>query len=115
MILLLRIGLPTSEVYLWVLTCVYCRSRRHVFDLVVVLLSLVALGPINVPVNVLRVLRAFRVLRMLGRLRALRRVVESVGLTVLPVLNVFAVILLVASICTHVYISPPSSVSFQLS
>ena len=73
--------------------------RRYVFDLLVVALSLVALGPIDVPVNVLRVLRAFRVLRMLGRLRALRRVVESVGLAVVPVLNVFAVILLVASIC----------------
>ncbi len=69
------------------------------FDLVVVTLSLVALGPIDIPVNVLRVLRAFRVLRLLGRLRALRRVVEAVGLAVFPVLNVFAVILLVASVC----------------
>jgi hypothetical protein len=48
-----------------------CRRFAHdgwsMLDAFVVLLSLVALGPIELPVTVLRLLRAFRVVRLFGR------------------------------------------------
>ena len=71
----------------------------NVFDTVVVTLSLVALGPIAMPINVLRSLRAFRVVRLFGRMGALRDIVASITAAFVPVLNAFLVMLIVASIC----------------
>jgi hypothetical protein len=71
----------------------------NAFDTAVVALSLVALGPIAMPINVLRSLRAFRVVRLFGRMAALRDIVASVTAAVVPVLNAFLVMLIVASIC----------------
>ena len=48
-------------------------SRYNLVDAAVIALSLVALGPINIPITVLRVIRAFRVVRVFGRLGSLRR------------------------------------------
>ena len=74
----------------------------NLFDSVVVALSLVALGPIDMPVNVLRSLRAFRVIRLFGRMGTLRDIVVSMTAAILPVLNAFLVMLIVASICNVV-------------
>ena len=43
--------------------------RRGRFDFIVVTLSLAALGPLNVPVVVIRSMRAFRVARIFRRIR----------------------------------------------
>ena len=40
-------------------------------DAFVVLMSLVALGPVNIPMTILRLMRAFRVIRLFGRLKVL--------------------------------------------
>jgi hypothetical protein len=71
----------------------------NVFDSVVVALSLVALGPIAMPINVLRSLRAFRVVRLFGRMSALRNIIASLTAAIVPVLNAFLVMLIVSSIC----------------
>ena len=39
------------------------------FDLFVVSMSLVALGPIDLPISILRLMRAFRIIRMFGRIK----------------------------------------------
>ena len=44
----------------------------NLLDLVVVTLSLAALGPIDLPMTVLRMMRVFRVVRLFGRMRELR-------------------------------------------
>ncbi len=69
------------------------------FDVIVVALSLAALGPISIPANVIRSIRAFRVLRFFGRVGALRDIVSALTSAVLPVLNAFFILFIVASIC----------------
>ena len=74
-------------------------SSYNLFDLIVISLSLVALGPINLPVSVLRVIRAFRVIRIFGRLSALRNIVAALTKSIIPVCNAFMIVLLFISIC----------------
>jgi hypothetical protein len=69
------------------------------FDLFVVSMSLVALGPIDMPVSILRLMRAFRIIRMFGRIKTLRNIVTALTASILPVLNAFVILLVVASIC----------------
>ncbi len=71
----------------------------NMFDSIVVSLSLVALGPIDMPINVLRSLRAFRVVRLFGRMGALRDIIASLTAAIVPVLNAFLIMLIVSSIC----------------
>ena len=69
------------------------------FDFIIVTLSLIALGPINMPINALRVLRSFRVLRLFGRMESLKRIIFALTEAIIPVLNSFIILFLVASIC----------------
>jgi hypothetical protein len=64
-------------------------------------LSLVALGPVSMPINVIRVLRAFRVIRLFGRLKSLKNIVGALTASILPVMNAFLILLIVASICEN--------------
>ena len=77
----------------------FVRNGWNAFDCIVVTLSLVALGPLNFPMNVLRSLRAFRVVRLFGRMGALRDIVSSLTAAISPVLNAFLIMLIVGSIC----------------
>jgi hypothetical protein len=69
------------------------------FDFIIVTLALVALGPIDMPINALRVLRAFRVLRLFGRMESLKRIFFALTEAIIPVLNSFIILFLVGSIC----------------
>ncbi len=71
----------------------------NAFDVVVIVLSLVALGPIDLPVSLLRLVRAFRVIRLFGRMRALKRILSSLSASIVPELNAFLIFFIVASIC----------------
>ena len=82
----------------------FVRDGWNMFDLVVVSLSLAALGPVPIPANTLRTVRAFRVLRLFGRVGALRDIVAALAAALLPVLNAFLVLLIVASICARDHI-----------
>ena len=66
-----------------------------VFDLVVSL-SLVALGPIDLPISMLR---ALRVLRLFGRFRALRKILAALSASIIPMFNAFFIMLIVSMIC----------------
>ena len=68
-------------------------------DFVVVILSLVSLGPVSMPINVIRVMRAFRVIRLFGRLKSLKNIVGALTASILPVMNAFLILLIIASIC----------------
>ncbi len=70
-------------------------------DLVVVTLSLVALGPIDMPVTALRMMRAFRVIRLFGRLKALKKMIAACLASVVPMLNAFFIMVVIACICEH--------------
>jgi hypothetical protein len=67
-----------------------------IFDLVVVTLSLVTLGPLNLPISVLR---ALRVLRLFGRFKALKKILSALSASIIPVLNAFFIMLIVSMIC----------------
>jgi voltage-gated sodium channel len=58
----------------------------NIFDLVVVSMSLVALGPVQIPINVIRSLRAFRVIRLFGRFQGLKSIIDALASSVIPVL-----------------------------
>ncbi len=66
------------------------------FDAVVVALSLITLGPLDLPISVLR---ALRVLRLFGRFRSLKRILAALSASIIPVLNAFLIMLIVAMIC----------------
>ena len=91
----------------------FLRSAYNLVDAAVVLLSLLALGPLNVPVSILRVVRAFRVVRIFGRLRSLRNIVAGLAASVAPVVNAFVLMLLVVSICESPPLSRMPSVSLH--
>ena len=74
-------------------------SGWSLLDAAVVLLSLVALGPVSIPVTVVRLLRVFRVVRLFGRLRALRKMVSALSASVVPMANAFFILFIIASIC----------------
>jgi hypothetical protein len=74
----------------------------NIFDLIVVTMSLVALGPVKVPVNVIRSLRAFRVIRLFGRLKGLKNIVTALASSVIPVLQALLILLIIGSICKYI-------------
>jgi hypothetical protein len=74
----------------------FISSRWSVFDFCVVILSLVSLGPLDMPVNILR---ALRVVRLFGRLKAVKKILEALSASIVPMLNAFFIMLIVAMIC----------------
>jgi voltage-gated sodium channel len=84
----------------------FVRDGWNLFDSIVVALSLVALGPIAMPINALRSLRAFRVVRLFGRMSALRNIIAALTAAIVPVLNAFLVMLIVSSICEILTLPP---------
>jgi hypothetical protein len=70
-------------------------------DVIVVTLSLVALGPVSMPANVIRVMRAFRVIRLFGRMKSLKDIVGALTASILPVLNALLVLFIVTCICAY--------------
>ncbi len=82
-------------------------------DFIVVSLSLVALGPVSMPINVIRVMRAFRVIRLFGRLKSLKNIVGALTSSILPVMNAFLILLIVASICESSLVLSRSRPSFD--
>ena len=59
-----------------------------------VTLSLVSLGPLSLPTNVMRVMRAFRIVCLFGRLRSLREIIQALSMSMIPVMNSFIILLL---------------------
>jgi hypothetical protein len=57
----------------------------NIFDLVVVSMSLAALGPVQIPINVIRSLRAFRVIRLFGSFQGLKSIVNALASSVILV------------------------------
>ena len=79
------------------------------FDFFVVVMSLIALGPIDMPISILRLMRAFRIIRMFGRINTLRNIVTALTASITPVLNAFVILLVFASICESLLRSSASS------
>ncbi len=71
-------------------------SSWSCFDAAVVALSLVTLGPLELPISVLR---ALRVLRIFGKFAALKRILAALSASLVPMLNAFLIMLIVAMIC----------------
>ncbi len=67
-----------------------------IFDLIVVTLSLVTLGPLDLPISILR---ALRVVRLFGRLAALKKILAALTASIVPMCNAFLIMLIVAMIC----------------
>jgi hypothetical protein len=84
-------------------------------DVVVVSLSLAALGPVTMPANAIRVVRALRVVRLFGRMKSLRNILGALSKSILPVSNALLVLFIVASICQCCPPPPPPPSPFLLS
>ncbi len=74
----------------------FITNSWSVFDLIVVTLSLVTLGPLDLPISVLR---ALRVLRLFGRFKALKKILAALSASIIPMLNAFFIMLIVSMIC----------------
>ena len=74
----------------------FITNRWSVFDLIVVVLSLVTLGPLDLPISVLR---ALRVLRLFGRFKALKKILSALSASIVPMLNAFFIMLIISMIC----------------
>ena len=83
----------------------HCRWRPFfsngwsMFDLVVVFVSLLAVGVSAIPgISVLRLMRVFRVIRLFGRLKSLKKIINALAKSIVPVLNAFVILFLVTCI-----------------
>jgi hypothetical protein len=74
-------------------------SGWNVLDLVVVSLSLVALGPVPIPISIVRMIRVFRVIRVFGRFETLNHIVRALTTAITPVLNAFSILLIFVFMC----------------
>ena len=77
----------------------FVTNRYNLIDTAIILVSLIALGPLNIPASILRVVRAFRVVRIFHRLKSLKNIVDALTASVIPVANAFLLMLLVVSVC----------------
>ncbi len=77
----------------------FWRDGWSVFDLLVIGISLVALGPVDMPVSVIRLMRTLRVVRLFGWMKALRQIILALIASLVPVTNAFFILLIVISIC----------------
>jgi len=67
----------------------------NLYDLIVVLMSLLGLGLSDLPaINVLRLLRVFKILRLFQRLQSLRILITALVDSMIPVLNSMVILLL---------------------
>jgi hypothetical protein len=93
----------------------FATNPYNLIDSVVIMLSLVSLGPLEIPVSILRVIRAFRVIRIFGRLSALKNIIATLSASLIPVFNAFLLVILFMSICASLALSPlPCSLSVPL-
>jgi voltage-gated sodium channel len=67
-----------------------------IFDTIVVLMSLVVLGPLDFPISILR---ALRVVRLFGRLESSKKILAALSVSLVPMCNAFFIMLIVAMIC----------------
>jgi hypothetical protein len=74
----------------------FVTNSWSVFDAFVVLVSLIALGPLDFPVSILR---ALRVVRLFGRLKASKKILAALSVSLVPMCNAFFIMLIVAMIC----------------
>jgi hypothetical protein len=79
----------------------FISDRWNILDTLVVMASLIALGPFQLPVTILRLLRAGRVVRLFGKLRELKRMLTALSSAVIPMLNSFLMMIVIAAICEH--------------
>jgi hypothetical protein len=68
-------------------------------DVFIVLMSLVDLGPMDVPNWFVQLMRAFRVIRLFGRIHALKKMIAAVTASIFPMMNAFIILMVVLSIC----------------
>ncbi len=85
----------------------FLRNPWSLLDAFVVLMSLVALGPVDIPITILRLMRAFRVIRLFGRLKALKKMISALSASIVPMMNAFLILFILASICESGPDSPP--------
>ena len=67
-----------------------------IFDTVVVLMSLIVLGPLDFPMSMLR---ALRVVRLFGRLKSSKKILSALSVSLIPMCNAFFIMLIVAMMC----------------
>ncbi len=74
-------------------------------DVFIVVMSLVDLGPMDIPNWFVQLIRAFRVIRLFGRIRALKKMIAAVTASIFPMMNAFIILMIVLSICEYAYTS----------
>jgi Ca2+-binding EF-hand superfamily protein len=91
------------------------------FDFFIVAMSLISLGPVNLPASILRCLRAFRVMRLFARVKAVRQILSALSQSIIPVMNSFLIMFIVACIYAIIGVSffrdtaPDDFISFDRS
>jgi hypothetical protein len=68
-------------------------------DVFIVMMSLVDLGPMDIPNWFVQLMRAFRVIRLFGRVHALKKMIAAVTASLFPMMNAFIILMIVLSIC----------------
>jgi hypothetical protein len=75
-------------------------SKWSLFDTTIVVVSLVSLGPTDVPFfKAMRLLRVFRIMRLFGRVPSLRQLLAALGSSIGPVMSAMSLVICV--ICMY--------------
>ena len=79
----------------------FVQNPWSLFDLVIVVLSLIGLAPIGLPLSLLLLFRCCRVLRVFGRFKAASAIFSALAKSVIPMASTFLIIFVLSSICEH--------------
>jgi hypothetical protein len=74
----------------------FISNAWSVSDTIVVIMSLIVLGPLDFPISILR---ALRVVRLFGRLESSKKILAALSVSLIPMCNAFFIMLIVAMIC----------------
>ncbi len=79
----------------------FFQNGWNILDLVIVAMSLIDLGPLNIPEWLVRLMRAFRIVRLFGRVPELTKMITAITTSLFPMMNAFIILVIVLSICEY--------------
>jgi hypothetical protein len=93
----------------------FFQNGWNILDLVIVAMSLIDLGPLNIPEWLVRLMRAFRIVRLFGRVPELTKMITAITTSLFPMMNAFIILIIVLSICENPCLVSDEAVSCVLS
>ncbi len=80
----------------------FARNGWSILDTIIVILSMLDFGSLDLPDWLARLLRAFRIVRLFGRVKELRKMFSAISSSIFPMMNAFVILVIVLSVCEYI-------------